>query len=606
MFKEKNKKETEVVPEVAPLSPPDAPALEVPVMPNGESLPSADEIKKEKKKGLFKTKDDKKEEKIPKEKKEKKEKKTKEEKQREKEERREKKKRESKDAKEPKQPKERDGKKSVLWAQVLVVLLVLSLGCLSLFKFVDYLNKPKTLILNSFETIYKDFESLIEEINSDEMYKILDSRGLEITSDIKLKVNNLKGEYEPMEEVLNRYSYIATTKINKANKYASSEVKMVEGQDEVDSFIVVLDKLNGYLSIPGMYDRYIKTSLNEKNLGILNTFGLIELLKGAKNGLNLNLKEDSLTREDFPVTIDGRNINAKKNSYTMSGTEAGEILDSILTAIKRNSDSKEYAASLFGVEEKEIESKFEEFKSGINLESDAQVIFSAYTDAENDALLRVEVEYGELYEGRNFTTTIEYDRYGDYKSLVKRNVLEEKYVTWRGTLNNSFELVVKKNDALHVLSGASRDNSKVGSIKIVDAKTGDVSLSGNYTYMLKNTSETIYSTSSILDITTYENGQETTLTFNTSSLIDSGVTISKKTIGTPDTLEVFKRVKGTNSLKTSIIDYISTIGAEVVAPPVEEEPQENPTDGDEANQGEGTPESSEGESNEDWSIITQQ
>lgn len=421
----------------------------------------------------------------------------------------------------------KEKKKNVLWAQILVVVLLIAVVGLGLYKLVDYLNKPKTLFYSVIESAYSDFASIANRAKDDPYNKLLNSGGLEINSDIKMTFSDLPSDFADMGAILNSLTYKIDVKIDKNNNYSNTSMQIGNGTANILNIMLVDENYKSYIKIPELFSRFIELDSLSINLDAFDLEKNVYIGDIIKYELLNMLDDERFVSSTEAIAINGKTVDCKKSTYAFTGKEVSTFIDNVITSIKNNSNAYYYLADLYGVNASEVDVKLQDLKDNLNIKEDAQYVLSAYTKATTDEAVKLELNFTTTIEEETAEVSLAYIKDLDYKAIEYTENDETNMFEIKGDLDKSAELVLRDSASTITATMVKSEDTTSGTIKVVTLENKETQLEGAYSTTVTKESSTTYKTSSVVDFTVYQNDEKMSVKFESSSLVNGNVKVDK-------------------------------------------------------------------------------
>lgn len=447
--------------------------------------------------------------------------------------------------------------KNVLWAKITIIILVATISILGLFKFIDYLNKPKTLFYNAVENMYSSFNTIMEKVKNIEIYNLLSSNGVEINSDIKINATGLYGEYQDLDDIINQLTFNTKTEIDKKHSYINFNLIMSK-DDTVKSNINIIDDEFTYLKISDFYDSFIKLDFKELNLDVIDPNNNMILIEILKHNLLDFLKDERFSFEETTIAINETPVNCNKSTYSLKGSEILKLLSEMITSIKNNTYTLDYISKIFGIKANQVENKLNSLVNDLKINSDTIYNISAYTKTSTDEGVRLEIAFDKIIDEEENQVLIAMNRDINFLGLeyTFNNIVES--LELKGSLDSSYNIIIKNKSNTINITGTNKSNENSGIIKSVENSSKKTNLEGSFSYTLKSNSNNNYSLSYNVEYSTTESNETANIKLNASSKIKTDVKIEKLAVKNAKEQKDYEKEKDSN-LKTDIIDYIKNL-----------------------------------------------
>ena len=451
-------------------------------------------------------------------------------------------------------------KTSVLVAQILVVVILLATVGLGLFKFADYLSKPKTLFYSVINDTYADFSNLMTTISNDKLYTLLNSKAVKVNADTKMVMSGLESTGNAsVQTMLNSYSLKTSTQFDKTNKYFDTVLNVNEGEATKYNVTFVDNDYKNYFKFNELYDKFIALSFESINFDQIDPSKNIFIGNIVKSEFLKMLNDDNFVTTTDSVQVDSNLIDCKVNSYTFTGSELNTLIDNIVTSIKNDSNSLYYIAELYGKSATEVTGELDKIKEVLNIDENTEYTFSAYTKDTTDETIRFTINHVEKSEEGNFNVVVAYTTYQDYARISYEKGQESDYISIKGDLADKSAINIKNSTTLLEIESNLTENANEGSIKMTDLVNDSGLLEGKFTYQLTETNSTTASVALTLNLEIASDDKPILFEINSALLINSGVSIAK--VDTADSVEIDHLT--TDELTTIMNNLTNILGIQI-------------------------------------------
>lgn len=460
-----------------------------------------------------------------------------------------------------------ENKKNTLWAKILVVILIFGVLFLGLYKLAIYLEKPKVLFYSVIDTTINDLQTLYSSIKSDELFKALNDKSLELSTEADLKFKGLPSQYKDYEDFFSSIALVSSIKIDKDEFYAENDFKTKkDGQEKLNLNFIRTDYKN-YLKSEELYDKSIELN-NSFGLELFDIDKTIALIDIIKKEIEKKLVDDRFIMSEEAIAVDGQTIDCKKSSYIFTGKEMSELIDDVIESIKSDRNTLGYVLNLLGVDEEELETRIIEFKAKLNLSETSEFEFSAYTKTTTDEAIRLEIDFSYRKDAGYKASQITYTKDSDYLSVDVKIGNDEVGLEFSGKMDSKFQIRLKTFEQSGTIDvERSKTNAK---IEIDFSNKDDKSpvLKGIMNLDIEEESSSTYSIMLDGELDIYNELEKTSVYINGKSLLNSGVNIKKTKVGNAinqdelgeekeNILNKFRNILGVPIVNDPIIDPIT-------------------------------------------------
>ena len=395
----------------------------------------------------------------------------------------------------------------------LISIILLCVTFISVFKLSDFINKPHVLFKATVDEVFDDFNSLMDTINNNRLYTIIDKNKVNIDTEFNVEYNTKNNSNKELENKIKDVSFKMNTKFDKKLNYLISSLSLYKNDDELTNINYIKNNNLYYLKIDKVLDKYIELDNSSIDFSQINANQNILIGDIIKTSFNKIIKDEKFNKSEKVLYVNNIKYDCNVSEYTFNGEQFNTLLKDIELNIKDNKTTLSYLASLYNLKEKEFIKKFDKKISDLNLSKEDQITFSSFTQKNNDQIISfvITTNTDKLFKKFTYSKSSNYSLI-DYQSKTDTFTVETK--------KNNEKMLVKYQDTKNtiILEIKSLVKKYSGTINIIDSKTKESKVSGNYNYEVDNK---INSINLDLSLNVY------TDSFNENYKVDSNSVITK-------------------------------------------------------------------------------
>lgn len=463
----------------------------------------------------------------------------------------------------PKTPKEKEPF-GVIMAKIVVFLIVTSTILLGLYKLTLHLNEPKTMFYTLVSDVYDDFSLLMDKLQTEKLFSILSSNGVEINADVEIEATDLKDEFAGLESTINSLAYSTTMKLIKDEGYLETTTRLKKDDVERLNSSRVLNKNKNLFSAPNLFEGWYESTFNTTLISFNAEKNLV-LAQIIKNELQTALDEEKFSATEEAIALNGKTVDCEKSTYTFSGDELISSIDRITEAVSKNSIAYYYVAQLFGVNASEINAKMNEFKTKLNIDKNDTYELSSYMRKDNNVGVRFEL-VSKTNQNLEFSYTLD----DIYRKIEYRSGRDTNIVEVKGNLEDSATIIVEDQNYVVTLVKSDREKMTNCAINVVTAGAKENVLDVSFQYTLTEESTSVHRLAVGGEVKNYKNGKTTAFKIKSNALINSNIKVDKMNISNNGSTHSFGENDKT-TLRTNFANFLKNLDTPPVEPPASED-----------------------------------
>lgn len=316
------------------------------------------------------------------------------------------------------EPDKKEGKKVGLFIGLGVVVIILGV-LLALYFFVY--NKPQFLFKSSLDIL------------KNKLVKTTDGTDGPIQLDLSFQtnINSTDEMFKPMFDNINKLYFETSIYVDLQNKIEFMKLSSKYKEQDFINADMFIEKENAYVKFNGIYDKYIKTVL-EDDIFKENSSNddATVVLEGLIDAIDESLSDEYFTKVEKTIELNKMVKKVTANTLVINGENVVPFLTDVVTCLKANDEFLKAYANMQGIEKDAFVASLDSFLNDISNSSqdilntiNYQVVF--YTEG----FLNSVVGFGVVYEG------VSYDLY-----------FVEGALSLYTTADNSTELLLEANE----------------------------------------------------------------------------------------------------------------------------------------------------------------
>lgn len=364
--------------------------------------------------------------------------------------------------KEPKQTKKGTG---VLVA-ILIILIVALVGVLALHQYAESQNVFKVLIDNGFNYLEGN---------------IKDSKSVSGTFSLKINGSSSDTSSNEIFEILNKVDLSGNYGIDYENKILSMDIKSNYDSKKLINANIYAEDSVGYIYLEDLYDKYIKTDLEDYDSMFENNNQDIKVvITSIHKALNESLKDEYFTKTK--ETLDGKKVD--KTTIILNKTNCENIKNDFINALLNDEEFINSFAKLSDNEATDVKEMLNDSLEE-EIEDTEEITASIYTN--NNQFVKFEISdetdvISITKNGDNYDYSIISEEY-NYNGTV--SVKEESnnticIISLKDDNNNSFEITLTSSAKYDVAIDKKDVSNSINYEKITDDEMQDI-----YTKIMK-------------------------------------------------------------------------------------------------------------------------
>ena len=224
---------------------------------------------------------------------------------------------------------------------MLAIILIALLGVGGYFLYQEKFNNPKATVMNIINDAEKDAGKFLDfSENNDDKYKI---NGL-------LKIDaTLPNEYKELAKIIRNIDLQFSGEVDNKNSIFNFNLNTKYKNDSMIDIKSYYEKDNLYLLLDGLYDKYLKISLDDikKSQADINMPEVNIKEKDFKtitssftNAFKKALEELEFIKEEATITIDDKGYNVNNNYTVLKDKDVNKFIKNIVTTLSKDNDLK--------------------------------------------------------------------------------------------------------------------------------------------------------------------------------------------------------------------------------------------------------------------------
>ena len=363
----------------------------------------------------------------------------------------------------------------------IICVLLLCATIISVFKLSDFINKPNTLFKATVDEVFDDFNKTMTTINNNRLYTIIDKNKVNIDTNLNVEYKTKTESNKELEEKIKDVSFKMNTQFDKKLNYMISSLSLTKKEEPLTTINYIKNNNLYYLKIDKVLDKYIELDNSSIDFSQINAnenilFG--DIVKGSFSDV---IKDERFQKSEKVLYVNNKKFDCNVSAYTFNGVEIQTLLEDIKQRIKDNKNTLSYLSKLYNLNEKDFLSKLDNKIKDLNLSEKDQITFSSYTEKGNDQIISfvIETNTDKLFKKFTYSKASGYSLI-DYQSKTDTFTVEVK------TKND--KEIIKYQDTVNtiILEVKSILNKYKGTVTIIDSKTRESKVNGNFNYEVNN------------------------------------------------------------------------------------------------------------------------
>ena len=363
----------------------------------------------------------------------------------------------------------------------IICVLLLCATIISVFKLSDFINKPNTLFKATVDEVFDDFNKTMTTINNNRLYTIIDKNKVNIDTNLNVEYKTKTESNKELEEKIKDVSFKMNTQFDKKLNYMISSLSLTKKEEPLTTINYIKNNNLYYLKIDKVLDKYIELDNSSIDFSQINAnenilFG--DIVKGSFSDI---IKDERFQKSEKVLYVNNKKFDCNVSAYTFNGKEIQTLLEDIKQRIKDNKNTLSYLSKLYNINEKDFLSKLDNKIKDLNLSEKDQITFSSYTEKSNDQIISfvIETNTDKLFKKFTYSKASGYSLI-DYQSKTDTFTVEVK------TKND--KEIIKYQDTVNtiILEVKSILNKYKGTVTIIDSKTRESKVNGNFNYEVNN------------------------------------------------------------------------------------------------------------------------
>ena len=364
---------------------------------------------------------------------------------------------------------------------ILIVILVLLVSTfISVFKLSNFITKPKTLFDATIESVFSDYNTLMNDINNNKFYLLFSKNKIKVESAVVVKSSSL--EDKELEEKLKTIKFSGNTLVDRKNSYANISLDIQKDNETLTNISYVKRDYETFLKVDKLMNNFFLLDEIGQDYSQFDANKNIMLSDIIKQKLSSNIENDKFKTSEKEVYINNKKYDCKVSAYTFDGSTLKDIYNSIVDEIDKNEDLKLYLSRMYKMDKKKVIKLLRQKYDDFGLKSEDTITLSSYTQKGNDQIVSLVVDTSNKKIFKKFFINksdnymlIDYQADKDTFTIEFKNK-DKKVINYSDT-NKKISLILNEDDS--------------GYIDIIDPKTDERILKGDFEYKVSDTLEKV-------------------------------------------------------------------------------------------------------------------